>query len=237
MNGRILLVDDDPGILDVVAYGLSSEGFGVETVGSGADAIEELRERQYDLVVLDVMLPDLSGTEVCRRIRTTSAVPVLMLTARDAELDLVLGLEVGADDYVTKPFSLVELVSRVRALLRRRKLDQDEGEGEGTVRAVGDLRIDLERHHATLAGALVPLTASEFRILALLASRPGVVFTRRQILEHISETPVTANNRACDLHVFKLRRKVEEDPANPDRILTVRGVGYRLVDPVREDRA
>jgi two-component system, OmpR family, response regulator RegX3 len=235
MSDRILLVDDDPGIVDVVAYGLSSEGFRVEAVGSGAGAIEQLIEREYDLVVLDVMLPDLSGTEVCRRIRTTSAVPVLMLTARDSEIDLVLGLEVGADDYVTKPFSLIELVSRVRALLRRRELDRREG--EQAVRAVGNLRIDLMRHQVSLAGAPVLLTPSEFRILALLASRPGVVFTRRQILEHISDTPVTVDDRACDLHVFNLRRKLEDDPANPAWVLTVRGIGYRLADPERDGRA
>ena len=232
MSGRVLLVDDDPGIVDVVAYGLSSQGLQVEAVTSGGEAIDALGQRAFDLVVLDLMLPDLSGTEVCRRIRTTSAVPVLMLTARDAEADLVLGLESGADDYVTKPFSLIELVSRVRALLRRRDLDRREG--EEAVRAVGDLRIDLLRHQTTLAGEAISLTPSEFRVLALLASRPGVVFTRSQILEHISETPVTADGRTCDLHVFNLRRKLERDPANPTRVLTVRGIGYRLADPERD---
>ena len=231
MSGRILLVDDDPGILDTVAYALTGEGFQVDPVATGAGALDRVGRHDYDLVVLDVMLPDLSGTEVCRRIRGDSAVPVLILSARDAELDLVLGLELGADDYVTKPFSRVELTSRVRAILRRRELDRREG--DRAVHAVGDLRLDLARHQTTLAGEPVALTPSEFRIVALLASRPGVVFSRRQILEHISETPALADDRACDLHVFKLRRKLEEDPARPRRILTVRGIGYRLADPSR----
>jgi two-component system response regulator RegX3 len=231
VSGRILLVDDDPGIVDVVAYGLVSEGFDVEAVRSGEDALTSFAGRTWDVVILDLMLPGISGTEVCRRLRSSSSVPILMLTARDAELDRVLGLELGADDYVTKPFSLAELVSRVRAILRRRELDRREG--ERPVKEVGGLRIDLMRHQVTVEGRPAALTPSEFRILALLASRPDQVFTRGQILEQLSETPLLTEERACDVHVFKLRRKIEDDPRNPRRILTVRGVGYRLTGAER----
>jgi two-component system response regulator RegX3 len=227
MSGRILLVDDDPGILDVVSYGLAAEGFEVETAADGEQALAAARSRSFDGVVLDVMLPDLSGTVVCRRVRAESTVPILMLTAKDAELDRVLGLEFGADDYVTKPFSMPELVSRVRAILRRRELDRRAS--EGGIREVGDLRLDLPRHRVQVEGAAVTLTPSEFRILALLASAPERVFSRRQIMEHLSDTPFLADERACDVHIFKLRRKIERDPAQPERLVTVRGIGYKLV--------
>src|SRR5205807_1083180 len=181
-------------------------------------------EDGYDLLILDVVLPKLSGTEICRRVRGRSDVPILMLTARDSETDRVLGLEAGADDYVTKPFSMAELLSRVRAILRRRTLDR---QGAVVYRA-GGLALDPLRHEASIDGEPVTLTPSEFRLLALLAAQPDRVFSRRQIMQHLWNSSYVGDERACDIHVSNLRRKVERDHARPERILTVRGVGYKL---------
>jgi two-component system, OmpR family, response regulator RegX3 len=223
---RILVADDEPDILAPLEYALGAEGWEVETVGDGEAALARALGEPFDLVILDVMMPGLSGTEVCRRLRAESGVPILILTARDAEVDRVLGLERGADDYVTKPFSVAELVSRVRAILRRRELDR-RGDPTGVVE-IGGLRLDLVRHRVVVDGRTLDLTPSEFRILALLASEPERVFTRRQIMEHLWESPYVGDERACDVHVSNLRRKVERDPSNPERIVTVREVGYRL---------
>jgi two-component system response regulator RegX3 len=223
---RILVADDEPDILAPLEYALGAEGWEVQTVADGEAALSRALGESFDLVILDVMMPGLSGTEVCRRLRATSAVPILMLTARDAEVDRVLGLELGADDYVTKPFSVAELVSRVRAILRRRELDR-RGDAAGAVE-VGGIRLDLVRHRVVVDGRTLDLTPSEFRILALLASEPDRVFTRRQIMEHLWASPYVGDERACDVHVSNLRRKVERDPGNPERIVTVREVGYRL---------
>ena len=223
---RILVADDEPDILAPLEYALGAEGWEVETVGDGEAALARALGEPFDLVILDVRMPGLSGTEVCRRLRAESGVPILMLTARDAEVDRVLGLELGADDYVTKPFSVAELVSRVRAILRRRELDR-RGDPTGVVE-IGGLRLDLVRHRVVVDGRTLDLTPSEFRILALLASEPERVFTRRQIMEHLWESPYVGDERACDVHVSNLRRKVERDPSNPERIVTVREVGYRL---------
>ena len=221
---RILVADDEPDILAPLEYALGSEGWDVETVGDGETALARALGEPFDLVILDVMMPGLS---VCRRLRAESGVPILVLTARDAEVDRVLGLELGADDYVTKPFSVAELVSRVRAILRRRELDR-RSDAAGVVE-VGGIRLDLMRHRVVVDGRTLDLTPSEFRILALLASEPERVFTRRQIMEHLWESPYVGDERACDVHVSNLRRKVERDPGNPERIVTVREVGYRLV--------
>jgi two-component system response regulator RegX3 len=226
MSARILLVDDDPGVLEVVSYALRHDGFDVTAVDSGESALDEARRTSYDAVLLDVMMPGLSGIDVCRTLRSESNVPIVMLTAKDAELDRVLGLELGADDYVTKPFSMVELVSRVRALLRRRDLDR--AEAGSAIREVGDLRIDFGRHHVTVDGEPVRLTLSEFKVLAFLAQDPGRVYTRRQIMQHLWESDYVGDEHACDVHVSNLRQKVERDPRRPERIVTVRGVGYKL---------
>jgi two-component system response regulator RegX3 len=172
------------------------------------------------------MMPRLSGMEVCRTLRAESDVPIIMLTARDAEVDRVLGLELGADDYVTKPFSIAELVSRVRALIRRRELDRRGG--GPAYREVAGIRIDFSRHAVTVDGQAVRLTPSEFRLLTLLAEEPGRVFSRRQIMEHLWESTYVGDARAADVHVSNLRRKLERDPAHPERIITVREVGYKL---------
>ena len=227
MSRRVLVVDDDPGIVDVVTYALKREGFDVDAVGDGTAALSAARKHLYDVVVLDVMLPGLSGIDVCRQLREESPVPILMLTAKDAEIDRVLGLELGADDYVTKPFSVAELVSRVRALVRRRQLDREDG--AGAVRQVGGVRIDLVRHQVVADGKPVALTPSEFKLLALLAREPERVFTRRQIMEHLWDSPYVGDDHACEVHVSNLRRKLEPDPARPQRIATVRGIGYKLV--------
>jgi two-component system, OmpR family, response regulator RegX3 len=227
VSARILVADDEPDIVGPLEYALRTEGFEVESVGDGESALARALGEPFDLVVLDVMMPRLSGAEVCRRLRAESAVPVLMLTAKDAEVDRVLGLELGADDYVTKPFSMAELVSRVRAILRRRELDRGES-GSAVVR-VGGVSLDFARHQVTADGRAIQLTRSEFRILALLAEAPQQVFSRRQIMEHLWESPYVGDERACDVHISKLRRKIERDPGHPERIVTVREIGYKLV--------
>jgi two-component system response regulator RegX3 len=227
VSARILVADDDPGVLEVVSYAFEKEGFDVTPVADGDAALEEAGRRAYDVVLLDVMMPGASGIDVCRTLRAESNVPILMLTAKDAELDRVLGLELGADDYVTKPFSMAELVSRVRAILRRRELDR--ADAGGAIQQVGGLRLDFGRHEVTVDDARVHLTLSEFKVLSLLAHNVGRVFTRRQIMQHLWDSDYVGDEHACDVHVSNLRRKIERDPAYPERIVTVRGVGYKLV--------
>jgi len=220
----VLVVDDDPGVLDVVAFTLRREGFDVDEERDGAKALDAARARDYDIVILDVMLPQVSGTEVCRALRAESDVPIVMLTARDAERDRVLGLDVGADDYVTKPFSSAELLSRVRAILRRRELDRATA-----VRTLGGLRLDLGRHEVTVDGEPVRLTLSEFKVLALLAQRPESVISRRELMQHLWASEHVGDEHACEVHISNLRRKIERDPTRPQRLVTVRGSGYKLL--------
>jgi two-component system response regulator RegX3 len=227
VSERILVVEDEPAISDAVAYALREAGYEVEAVGDGSMALDEARKRDYDLMVLDLLLPGTPGLEVCRVLRAESSdLPIIMLTARDAELERVEGLDLGADDYVTKPFSVAELVSRVRSLLRRRALDRSSG---GTVQNVGGLRLDVARHTATIDGNPLLLTRSEFRLVALLASDPGKPFAREELVRHLWESSFVGDMRAIDVHVSNLRRKLEADPRRPRRLLTVRGVGYKLV--------
>jgi two-component system response regulator RegX3 len=227
MTERILVVDDEAAIRETVGYALRGEGYEVSDAADGEEALEVARSNGFDVLILDLMLPKLSGVEVCRRLRAESDVPILLLTAKDAEVDRVLGLEAGADDYVTKPFSMAELVSRVRAILRRRELDRSAS--PGVVHRVGGLSLDLVRYGAQVDGRAVNLTRSEFKLLALLADQPERVFSRREIMEHLWESSYVGDQRACDIHVSNIRRKIERDPARPERLLTVRGVGYRLV--------
>jgi two-component system response regulator RegX3 len=222
---RALVVEDEPAIADAVAYSLRGEGHEVEVVGDGEAALEAATASSFDVVILDIMLPGVSGLEVCRRLRAESDVPIIMLTARDAEVDRVVGLEAGADDYVSKPFSMAELVSRVRAILRRRDLDR--GTGAHAVR-VGEIELDPMRHEVRVAGRPVQLTPSEFRLLALLAAHPDRVFSRRELMEHLWNSTHIGDQRAADMHVLNLRRKLEEDAKQPRRLVTVRGVGYKL---------
>ena len=227
MTARILLADDEPDIVTPVSYALRAEGFEVDAVTDGAEALEAARAGDYDVVVLDVMMPKLLGTDVCRQLRAESVVPIIMLSARDAELDRVLGLELGADDYVTKPFSTRELASRIRAVLRRRDLDR-AASAETTLRA-GDITVDLASHRVAVAGRDVRVTPSEFKVLALLVAEPNRVFSRWQIMEHLWEASYVGTARAADVHVANLRRKIEEEPSRPRRIVTVREAGYKLV--------
>jgi two-component system response regulator RegX3 len=227
MSQKILLVDDDPGVLDVVAFMLRREGFDVDEERDGTAALESARATPYDIVILDVMLPGVSGTDVCRSLRAESDVPIVMLTARDAEIDRVLGLELGADDYVTKPFSTAELLSRVRAILRRRELDR--ATGGVTTRKLGGLQIDLSRHEVTVDGDRVHLTLSEFKVLSLLAEQPERVISRRELMQHLWASEHVGDEHACEVHISNLRRKIEKDPTQPERLLTVRGMGYKLV--------
>ena len=226
MSPRILVVEDEPALADAVGYALRGDGHEVEAVGDGESALAAAGQQPFDLLVLDLMLPGVSGIEVCRRLRGGSAIPILMLTARDSEVDRVLGLEAGADDYVTKPFSMSELLARVRAILRRRELDAHEAH---PTRDIGALHLDLERYEAAIEGRPVQLTQSELKLLALLSRDPGRVYSRREIMQHLWESEYIGDARAADLHVSNIRRKIEHDPENPERLLTVRGAGYKLV--------
>ena len=223
---RILIADDDLAVLDAITYSLESEQFDVETATSGEEALEKARSSEFDVVLLNVMMPRLLGTDVCRTLRAESDVPIILLSARDSELDRVLGLELGADDFIAKPFSMPELISRVRAILRRRELDRI---ASGGLRQVGDVRVDFARHQVTVSGEAVHLTRSEFRLLTLLSEEPERVYSRREIMEHLWQSPYVGDERAADIHISNLRRKIESDPRNPERLLTVRGAGYTLV--------
>ncbi len=228
MARTILVVDDEPVLRETLAEALDADGFHVITAADGREALERFREHQPELVVLDVMLPELSGVEVCRILRRESGVPILMLTARTSELDKVLGLELGADDYVTKPFSLRELTARIRALLRR--TESQGAEGPPTV-ALGDLTVDLAGHRLLRDGTAVPVKPKVFELLAFLLRHPGQVFSREQLLEQVWGYDYAGETRTVDVHVHWLRTAIEPDPASPAVIQTVRGTGYVLRRP------
>jgi len=223
---RILIVEDDAAMQYAISRALESEGFAVDIAGDGEAGLAAARDQEYDVVLLDWMLPKLSGIEVCRALRAESSVPIIMLTAKDAELDRVLGLELGADDYMPKPFSTRELASRIRALLRRRTLEQRR---DRAVQAVGALLFDPTRHRVEVDGAPVQLTPTEFRLLALLASDPERVFSRDEIMRHLWETTSFGDRRNVDVHVRNLRRKIEPEASQPRRLVSVRGAGYQLL--------
>jgi DNA-binding response OmpR family regulator len=225
----ILLVDDEDAVRTVLTFPLEKDGYVVVQAGDGEEALRRFAEQPVDLVVLDLMLPRLDGLEVCKRLRATSTVPIIMLTARDDELDKVLGLELGADDYITKPFLIREFRSRVRAVLRRAATPHLGGRREETIDR-GDVRIDLPRRTVEVRGESVQLTFVEFELLALLASNPGVVYSRRQLLERLRGGADYREPRTIDVHVRHLREKIEEEPREPELILTVRGAGYRFRD-------
>ncbi|HYK94303.1 MAG TPA: response regulator transcription factor [Candidatus Dormibacteraeota bacterium] len=223
----VLVVDDEPKIARLARDYLEHAGYAVLIAGDGPSAVQVARTRHPDLVVLDLGLPRLDGLEVLRSIRSTGAMPVVVLTARDTELDKLLGLELGADDYVTKPFSPRELVARVRAVLRRSERAPETGDRI----AVGDLVLDVPRMRATVAERPIELTPTEFSLLATLARHPGRVFTRSQLLDAAHGEAFEAYERAIDAHVKNIRRKLEPEPARPRYLLTVYGVGYRLAEP------
>jgi two-component system alkaline phosphatase synthesis response regulator PhoP len=223
---RILVVDDEPHILELVRYNLLQEGYDVTTAGNGETALDKVRSERPDLVVLDIMLPGLDGLEVCRRLRKDTAIPIIMLTAKGGELERVVGLEIGADDYVTKPFSPRELVARVRAVLRRR-VREVSAPTQDPIK-VGGLHLDPVTHEVTLQGRRIDLTAREFELLWLLMRHPNRVFTRDFLLEHLWGYDFYGSTRTVDMHVSRLREKIEDDPVLPTYIVTVRGVGYKL---------
>ena len=225
----VLVVDDEPSYAEALTVSLRREGFEVTVVADGSSAIAEIEANPPDLVLLDVMLPGMSGVDVCRQVRKSSSVPVIMVTARAEEIDAVVGLEVGADDDVTKPYRLRELVARMRAVLRRGRGDPDVvgGEDVDAVLAEGDLELDLGRHELRVAGALVPLALKEFELLAYLLERSGQVVTRDSLMQNVWGYDYIGDTKTIDVHVKRLRSKIEEDPARPTRITTIRGVGYR----------
>jgi two-component system, OmpR family, response regulator RegX3 len=225
---RILVVDDESSVRESVGYALEQEGFEVTLAADGEDAESKLSDDHFDLLIIDIMMPGKSGLDICREVRSRSPVPIILLTAKDAEVDKVVGLEVGADDYVTKPFSVRELLGRVRAQLRRRELDRSGADGAAI--ESGPVSIDLARHLVTVRGEPVNLTRSEFQVLRLLAENPGQVFSRKEIMEELWQTEFRGDVRACDVHISNLRQKVERDPQNPELVLTVRRVGYRFAE-------
>jgi DNA-binding response OmpR family regulator len=229
-QARILLVDDEQAVQTLLTFPLRKEGYEVVGAVDGQEALDRFAEQRFDLVVLDIMLPKLDGIEVCRRLRTRSQVPIIMLTAKGDEIDKVVGLEMGADDYITKPFSVREFRSRVKAALRRGEM---VGRGDEPILA-GDLEIDFERRSTALGGEPVQLTYVEFEILAALASAPGRVFTREMLLEHVWGDSTYRDTRTIDVHIRHLREKIEADPKRPEYLFTVRGVGYRFRDAERD---
>jgi DNA-binding response OmpR family regulator len=228
-SSTILLVDDEESIQTLLTYPLERDGYRVVQARDGEEALRRFAEEEIDLVVLDIMLPRVDGLEVCRRLRNESTVPIIMLTARDDELDKVLGLELGADDYITKPFSIREFRSRIRALLRRAATPHLVGRRDEVIER-GELRIDLPRRTVEVRGDTVQLTFVEFELLALLAASPGVVHSRRQLLERLRGGADYREPRTIDVHVRHLREKIEREPREPELILTVRGAGYRFRD-------
>jgi len=231
---RILLVDDEQAILTLLSYPLRKEGYDVVRAADGREALARFAETGFDLVVLDVMMPKLDGLEVCRRLRARSAVPIIMLTAKAEEIDKVLGLELGADDYITKPFSMREFRSRVKAVLRRSEMSRSEEPApDEEPLEVGELKIDFAKRTVRLRGELVPTTFVEFEVLSALATSPGRVFTRDMLLARIWGDSAYRDPRTIDVHIRHLREKVEADSKDPDYLFTVRGVGYRFRDSER----
>ncbi|MCG8654367.1 MULTISPECIES: response regulator transcription factor [unclassified Yimella] len=221
---RILLVEDEESLSDPLSYLLSKEGYEVSVAETGPDALLDFDRNGADLVLLDLMLPGMSGTEVCRVIRQKANVPIIMLTAKDSEVDKIVGLEIGADDYVTKPYSSRELLARIKAVLRR---GQDTGELMPATLHSGPVRMDVERHTVSVQGEPVSLPLKEFELLELLLRNAGRVLTRGQLIDRVWGSDYVGDTKTLDVHVKRLRAKIEEDPGNPKVIVTVRGLGYK----------
>jgi DNA-binding response OmpR family regulator len=236
MSEKILVVEDEPSLQETLVYNLKKQGYRVEAAGDGYQAIETARNQKPDLIILDIMLPGLDGIEVCKIVRKEMSVPILMLTARDDEIDRVVGLEVGADDYLTKPFSMRELMARVKAQLRRTQIIRDEldkikpVEIEGThkVMTFGNLAIDLTRREVTLDGQVLPLKPQEYELLVFFAEHKGQMLSREFILERVWGWEFIGDSRTVDVHVRWLRQRIEKEAGSPERIVTVRGGGYRF---------
>ncbi len=227
MMTRILVVDDEATYRDTLQFNLERDGYEVVTAADGREALEIFESGHQDLVLLDLMLPGMSGQEVCRRIRTFFEVPIIMLTAKDSEIDKIVGLEVGADDYVTKPFSYRELVARIRAVLRR-TATEPEDESEAVLR-VGHLEMDTDKHELRVSGELVQMPLREYELLELLMRNPDRVLTRSQIIDRIWGLDYVGNTKTLDVHIKRIRSKIEENPSKPHSLVTVRGLGYKLM--------
>ncbi len=229
-NTTVLLVEDEESFVEALTVGLSREGFRVVVARDGAEALDRFESAQPDLVLLDVMLPKVSGIDVCREIRRRSGVPIIMVTAKGAEIDAVVGLEVGADDYVTKPYRLRELVARMRAVLRRHGADTQAGAAASSL-SVGDVALDTDRHEVVVRGLPVSLPLKEFELLELLLRNAGRVLPRDTLIDRVWGMDYVGDTKTLDVHVKRLRAKVETDPSRPERIVTIRGLGYKYVRP------
>ena len=223
---KILIVEDEESVLDPLELLLTKEGFSIETARDGKEALEQFAKTNPDLILLDLMLPEISGTEVCRQIRLKSQVPIIMLTAKDTEVDKVVGLELGADDYVVKPYSKAELVARIKAVLRRKGSDSTN-EQSGSISA-GPVMIDVERHQVSINDQLISLPLKEFELLEFLVRNSGRVLTRTQLIHRVWGSDYFGDTKTLDVHVKRLRAKIEKDPANPVYIQTIRGLGYKF---------
>lgn len=224
---KVLIVEDEISFSDALAYLLKKESYEVEVAVNGKQAIDSFNSFSPDLILLDLMIPEVSGTEVCRVIRTTSQVPIIMLTAKDSEIDKVVGLELGADDYVTKPYSARELLARIKAVLRRNSGDQSHFD-EGQELAAGPIRMDLDKHQVTVNSVAVTFPLKEFELLEYLMRNSGRVLTRSQLIDRVWGNDYFGDTKTLDVHIKRLRAKVETDPANPTIIHTIRGLGYKL---------
>jgi two-component system, OmpR family, response regulator RegX3 len=224
----VLIVEDEESLADPLAFLLRKEGFEATVVGDGPSALAEFDRSGADIVLLDLMLPGMSGTDVCKQLRTRSSVPVIMVTARDSEIDKVVGLELGADDYVTKPYSSRELIARIRAVLRRGANEDLDGTGESGVLEAGPVRMDVDRHTVQVNGKPVTLPLKEFDLLEYLLRNSGRVLTRGQLIDRVWGADYVGDTKTLDVHVKRLRSKIEADPAKPEHLVTVRGLGYKL---------
>lgn len=224
----VLIVEDEESLADPLAFLLRKEGFEVTVVGDGPSALAEFDRSGADIVLLDLMLPGMSGTDVCKQLRTRSGVPVIMVTARDSEIDKVVGLELGADDYVTKPYSARELIARIRAVLRRGAGEDLDSGGENGVLEAGPVRMDVDRHTVQVNGKPVTLPLKEFDLLEYLLRNSGRVLTRGQLIDRVWGADYVGDTKTLDVHVKRLRSKIEADPARPEHLVTVRGLGYKL---------
>lgn len=223
---RVLIVEDEPDLADPLAYLLRREGYEVEIAEDGPSALTAFRERGADIVLLDLMLPGMPGTEVCRQLRATSGVPIIMLTAKDSEVDIVVGLELGADDYVTKPYSARELLARMRAVLRR--LSSAEADLDDRVLTGGRVTLDIDRHTVAVGGSEINMPLKEFELLEVLMRNAGRVLTRGQLIDRVWGTDYFGDTKTLDVHIKRIRSRIEENPSEPEMLVTVRGLGYRF---------
>jgi len=225
---KILIVEDESSFSEAISFLLGKEGFETEVAENGRLALELFKKNHYDLILLDLMIPEVSGIDVCRAVRTTSPVPIIMLTAKDSEVDKVVGLELGADDYVTKPYSSRELVARIKAVLRRGTPDDSGSDTSSSIHVAGRIRMDIERHQVTVNEILINLPLKEFELLEFLMRNEGRVLTRGQLIDRVWGGDYYGDTKTLDVHIKRLRSKIEDDPANPILIQTIRGLGYKF---------